>query len=219
MNIDQAATLIYGNDALEPEKYTGFMPRFNDLSASNGENIIDAGGTGSDNTSILLSVWGPNTVHGIYPPGSPGGLEMKDLGEVTEQDTEGGTTGKRQVFMTHYSWTMGLHILDWQYVVRIANIDKSSLSSVFNNGTFASPSAHLPNLMFKAMRRVPNLSMGKPCFYMARDTLTMLMEQTSAATQGSTLKSEKVGGQLVDSLMGVPIRQMDAMSADEARVV
>lgn len=66
MNQEFAETLLYGNEGTEPEAFTGFAPRFNSLAAENGQNIIDAGGT-SDRTSIWLVVWGPNTVHCIYP--------------------------------------------------------------------------------------------------------------------------------------------------------
>src|SRR5690606_5761933 len=55
-----ATNIFAGNEALEPEKFTGFMPRFNTFEAENGENIIDAGSTGAtDYRSIWLIVWGP----------------------------------------------------------------------------------------------------------------------------------------------------------------
>ena len=58
MNQTQASTLFYGDSSIDAEKFTGMTPRFNSLSAENGQNIIDAGGTGSDNASIWLMVWG-----------------------------------------------------------------------------------------------------------------------------------------------------------------
>lgn len=39
-------TLIYGNDALDPTQFLGLAPRFNDTTAVNGSQIVDAGGTG-----------------------------------------------------------------------------------------------------------------------------------------------------------------------------
>ena len=47
LNQQVATTLFYGDEAVNAERFTGFAPRFNSLSADNGENIIDAGGTGS----------------------------------------------------------------------------------------------------------------------------------------------------------------------------
>jgi len=67
INQNMATTLFYGDSSLDPEKFMGLAPRYNSLSAENAMNIIDAGGTGSDNASIWLIVWGPNTCHTIYP--------------------------------------------------------------------------------------------------------------------------------------------------------
>ena len=90
MNQAMANTLFYGDETANPERFTGLAPRFNDLSANNGDlNIIDAGGTGSDNTSIWLVVWGPQTCHGIFPKGSQAGLMQEDKGQVTIEDVDG----------------------------------------------------------------------------------------------------------------------------------
>ena len=62
MNQEISDTLFFGDEGTEPEAFTGFSPRFANLTAdANSDNIIDAGGSGSDNASIWLIVWGPNT--------------------------------------------------------------------------------------------------------------------------------------------------------------
>ncbi|RYF40758.1 MAG: hypothetical protein EOO27_47250, partial [Comamonadaceae bacterium] len=86
MNQNMAETIIYGDATVNPERFTGLAARYSQLSAGNGGNIIDAGGTGSDNTSIWLVVWGENTVTGIYPKGSQAGLDHQDLGEYDAFD-------------------------------------------------------------------------------------------------------------------------------------
>ena len=68
----------------------GLSSRYSDLSATNAQNIIDAGGTGTDNTSIWLVVWGENTVHGIFPKGQKAGIQMEDKGQQTLKDANGG---------------------------------------------------------------------------------------------------------------------------------
>src|SRR6056297_1920534 len=67
MNQSMAQTVFYGDTALTPERFLGLSPRFNDLSAESGGNILDAGGAGADNTSVWLVAWSPSTVHGIFP--------------------------------------------------------------------------------------------------------------------------------------------------------
>ena len=52
MSQEVASKIFYGNSASDPEEFMGLSPRFNSLSAPNGNQIIDAGGAGADNTSI-----------------------------------------------------------------------------------------------------------------------------------------------------------------------
>jgi hypothetical protein len=107
MSQEMADTLMYGNEGSEPEAFTGLSPRYNLLSAANAENIIDAGGTGTDNASIWLVVWSPNTVHGIIPKGSTAGLKREDKGQVTIENVDG-AGGRMEAYRTHYRWDSGL---------------------------------------------------------------------------------------------------------------
>ncbi len=223
MNQEMAETLFYGNEGTEPEAFTGLSSFYNDLSGpANADNIIDALGSSTDNGSIWLVVWSPSTIFGIVPKGSTAGLEMEDKGLVTIEDASGGSnTGRMEAYRTHYTWDAGLVVADWRYAVRIANIDKSNLTSTFTSGVFTGSSANLPQRMFQAMRKIPNLGRGRPVFYMSRDMATMVAEQSAHATQGSTLTSDKVAGDMrfTERYHGIPIRRVDALSSDEARIV
>lgn len=213
MNQEMADTIFFGNEDTEPEAFTGLAPRFNSLSAENGDNIIDAGGTGSDNGSIWLVIWGPNTVHGIVPKGSTAGLQMTDKGQVTLEDaSDGSNTGRMEAYRTHYRWDAGLTVRDWRYIVRIANVDRS------NRTADASSGPDLPDLMFQAIDLVPNMSLGRPAFYMDRRMRGFLRRQVPNATGLSTLTMENVGGKMLNAFQGVPVRRVDALSADEARI-
>ncbi|WP_349355972.1 major capsid protein, partial [Escherichia coli] len=90
MNQQMAQTLFYGDSSVNPQQFMGLSSRYSSLSAGNAQNIIDAGGTGTDNTSIWLVVWGENTVHGIFPKGQKAGIQMEDKGQVTLEDANGG---------------------------------------------------------------------------------------------------------------------------------
>jgi hypothetical protein len=212
MNQEMADTLFFGNEGTEPEAFTGLSSRFNDLAAENADNIIDAAGTGTDNASIWLVVWGPNTCHGIVPKGSTAGLKVEDLGKVTIEDVDG-AGGRMMAYRTHYRWDAGLTVRDWRFIVRICNIDKSDLSADLATG------ADLHTEMYKAMRLIPNMAMGRPAFYASRDIWTMLGQQAAAGVNNSTLTMENVGGAFVEKFHGVPLRRVDVLAADEARVV
>lgn len=210
MNQTMAQTLFYGDSSLTPEKFMGLVPRYNSLSAENGINIIDAGGSGNDNASIWLVVWGPNTCHAIYPKGSIAGLETHDLGEVTLTDAAG---GRYQGYRTLYKWDLGLTLRDWRYVVRIANIDVSDLTKN------ASVGADLIDLMTQAVELVPNIGMGRPAFYMPRKLRSFLRRQITNKVAGSTLTMDDVAGKKVVTFDGIPCRRTDALLLTEARVV
>lgn len=211
MNSELASTMFYGNEGTEPEAFTGFAPRFNDTSANNGENIIDAGGSGSDNNSIWLVCWGPNTVHGIYPKGSTGGLYMEDKGQVTVENIDG-SNGRMEAYRTHYRWDCGLTVRDWRYVVRIANIDLSDLTKN------ASAGADLIDLMTQACELIPSLSLGKPVFYVSRTIRSFLRRQIMNKVANSTLTMDEVAGKMVTMFDGIPVRRVDALAANEAAV-
>lgn len=210
---EMAETLFLGNESTEPEAFTGFANYYNDLSAESADNIIDAGGTGSDNASIYLIVWG-SRIHGITPKGSATGLQQENKGQVTSETSD----GLIEVYRQYYNWKMGLVVKDWRYCVRICNIDKSLLTRVYTSGTFSS-GANLPDLMFQAMRLPPNL-MGRPAFYMSRDIATWVSRQTLAIGQNGLVTSEKVSGDMkfTERFHGIPMRRMDVLAADEARV-
>lgn len=212
MNQEFVSTLMYGNEGTEPEAFTGFAPRFNSLSAQNAENIISGSGSGADNASVWLVVWGPNTVHGIYPKGSKGGLQFEDKGQVTIENVDG-QGGRMEAYRSHYRWDCGLTVRDWRYVVRIANIDKSDLTKDAATG------ADLIDLMTQALEMIPSLGMGRPAFYAPRTIRSFLRRQIANKVRASTLTMETVAGKKVVAFDGVPVRRVDALAANEAAVV
>ncbi|ENU1026006.1 TPA: hypothetical protein OKD57_001142 [Escherichia coli] len=209
MNQNMAETLFYGNTSLNPERFMGMAPRYNDKSAANGKNIIDAGGTQTDNASIWLMCWGENTVHGIYPKGSKAGLQHNDLGEQTLIDANG---GKYQGYRTHYKWDTGLTLRDWRYCVRIANLDVSDLS-----GGSAS-AADIVKLLIKAVHRIPNLQMGRAAIYMNRDIAEYLDVQ-AVEKPSLGIKVKETEGIYWRDFRGIPIRECDALLNTESRVL
>jgi len=212
MNQEMAQTLFYGNSGLNPEEFTGLSVRYNDLSANNAQNIIDAGGTGSDNSSIWLVVWGAQTCFGIFPKGSKAGLIHEDKGEVTVETTAGIAGSRMVAYQDRWQWKCGLALKDWRYVVRIANIDISNLTS-------KSSAADLYDSMIKAIHRIPNLQMGQAAFYMNRSTFQMLDIQGRDDVQsGGQLKYEVVAGKPVQTFRSIPVRTCDALTEAEAQV-
>lgn len=218
MSQEVANKIFHGNEALEPNAFTGLGPRFNALTgAANSENVLSGGSNDTDNNSIWLVVWSPNTVCGIIPKGSKAGLQVEDKGQVTIEDANGSNGGRFEAYRTHYRWDAGLCVRDWRYVVRIANIELSDLHDTWTAGTF-SGSANLPSLMFQAMRRIPNLNAGRPAFYMSRDVATWVSRQRAAMGNFTFVNADTVAGSRMwtESFQGIPIRRTDALAPVEA---
>lgn len=219
MNQTMADTLFYGNVSVDPKTFTGLATRYGSLSAGNAQNIIDAGGSSTDNTSVYFVVWGEETVFGIFPKGSKAGLQHRDLGEESVQDASGNWY---QALRTLYQWDMGLVVKDWRYVVRICNIDVSDLVGL--TGTQASSaSTELIKLMTRAIDRVPNLNMGRVAFYANRTVCSHLRimalqkSNTVLSIEDATNQFGKPGKEL--RFQGYPVRKSDRLLNTEARVV
>ena len=219
MNQTQAETMFYGNPGTDPKKFLGLAPRYGDLSADNAVNILDAGGSGSDNASVYLVVWGDQTVYCPFPKGSKAGLTHEDLGEQTVYNSDG---TRLQAFATRYQWKNGLVVKDWRYVVRICNIDISDLLASSNTQT-ASASTNLVKLMARALYRIPNMAMGRAAFYMNRTVHSGM--SIAALDKSQNVLSIQEGlsqfgsAQSYLSFLGVPLRRVDALINSEARVV
>lgn len=209
-----ARNIFYGNEALEPEKFTGFVPRYNDLSASNGDNIIPASNTDTgDLGSIWLIVWGPNTIHGIVPKGSTAGLQITDKGQVTIENIDG-QGGRMEAYRTHYRQDSGLVVRDWRSAVRIANIPRDAVKAHPTIGS----DVVLSDLMFEAIERVDNLGAGRAAFYADRAMITKIRQQAASLVRNSTLTIEQQGGIPLMMFQGIPIRRVDALAVDETLV-
>lgn len=227
MSQQVASTLIYGNQAVNPERFTGFAPRYSTVTAASSAtaaNVLDAGGTASTNTSIWITTWGSDTLHGTFPKGKITGLQHKDMGEWPVVDAAGGTY---QAYRDHFKWEIGLVLRDWRYTVRVANVDVTQLTGV--------AAANLINLLIRGIYRLPTqpvsagpvqtsdtpsirANMGRTVIYCNRVLRTYLTLQATNKTN-VLLRIEEFAGMPVTTLLGNPIRTCDAILNNEARVV
>lgn len=205
--------LFFGNHSSEPKDFNGFATRSNSLSGVNAENIMDAGGSGSDNSSIYLVGWGNGTVYGVYPEGTNAGIQHTDWGKQVVTDTAGGAGRIFAAYREQWQWQAGLSVEDWRYTVRIANIDISDLISK------AAGAVDLFDFMIGALHRIPNLERVTPVFYMNRTVMQMLMIQArDDVIAGGGLTFENVDGRRIVSFQGAQIKLVDRLTETEAQV-
>jgi len=212
MSINVASRIFYGDSSSDPEEFMGLSPRFNDKSAPNGNQIIDAGGTGADNTSIWFVTWGDNQTCLLYPKGTQAGIDREDMGSQRVTD---GNNNAYYAMEEKFTWHVGLAVKDWRYVSRIANIDVSDMKS---------GSVKLYDFMRSAYYQLQNrrVSGGKICIYCNRDvleSLDALATNAGASDNFVRLKPMEVEGKEVMTYRGIPIRESDALINTEARVV
>lgn len=213
-----ATTLFYGS-ASNPEEYVGLANRYNDLSAANADNIIDAGGTGSDNMSAWLLGFGTETIFGIFPKGSTVGLTHTDLGIDDVSDANG---NEFQAYKDLFELDQGLMVADWRYGVRIANIDKSDLIAATGTQA-ASASTAVIKLMSRAIDHIPAIETVKAAFYVNR-TLASHLRVAALDKSNSAVTVEEGLNQFGNTIhqlkfLGIPVRLQDVLLTNEPRVV
>ena len=226
MSQQVAATLIYGNQFLNPERFTGLAPRYSTKTTANSNtayNVLDGGGTSTTNTSIWITVWGDDTLHATFPKGKITGLQHRDMGEWPVLDTSSNTY---QAYRDHFKWEIGLVLRDWRYVARIANIDVTQLTGV--------SAANLINLLIRGLYRLPTApvsattiqtsdtpevraNMGRTVIYANRVVRTYLDLQAMNKTN-VLLRIEEFDGKPVTTFRGIPVRTCDAILSNEAQV-
>ncbi|MBI1359868.1 MAG: hypothetical protein GC155_06230 [Alphaproteobacteria bacterium] len=199
-----ATTIIYGDAEQYPDRFTGLAPRFNAISgAANGDNILDGGGVGSDNTSIWLIPWDEKSVFGLFPKDSKVGLQHDDMGVQLIQNSDG---SKYKAYVDHYKWELGICVKDWRRVVRIANIDVTTLTSD------AAAGADLFDLLAQALEIIKG--MGNIRIYCNRKISSFMRRQRTKA-QNVVISMDEVAGKKVLAVDGNPVRRVDAILNNE----
>lgn len=213
-----ARNMFYGDTKVTPEGFMGLDARYNDPTADSGRQIINGGGTGSDNTSAWFVTWGPRGCQLLYPKGSAVGFKHNDLGETTDQQG----TALMQVYRDHMKWDLGMSVGDWRANSRLANIDVSALTKD------ASAGADLLDLLIDAEEELDtatsigidmegNLVQGSTILYVSR-TVAKFLRKQALNKANVDLRVEEVAGERVTMWGKYPVRCIDAISETESAI-
>lgn len=202
----------YGDQSTNPAAFTGLSPRFSSLSAGSGSQIIDAGGTGSDNMSIWFVTWSEEHCHLLFPEGSVGGVQREDKGKQTKELNDGSLY---DVYREKFTWDVGLTCRDYRGVARVANIDVSELKRDPTAG-----GAYIADKMIDAYYTLQNPGMsGGRTFIYANKTGQKFLHKQALSDKNVNLTLENVNGQPVTRFLGIDIHRADALLETEARVI
>ncbi|MFM6930147.1 MAG: major capsid protein [Bdellovibrio sp.] len=219
MGLEHANLTIYGSPMASNLKTPGLMDIYSTVSAAEetSKQIVDAGGTGSDNTSILLVHWGEQSVFGVYPKGTQSGLKRTDRSAkstlVPLQMTDvNGNPGTVWGYEEQFEIDHGLVVKDYRQAGRICNIDVSDLKTV--------SAADLIDLMISLNYKIHNPQNGQGIYYVNRTIEAFLHKQAlTKVGQGAGLRFDNYQGQKVLMFLDKPVRRSDALLNSEARVV
>lgn len=216
-----ADLLIYGSPVDSNRKTAGLFDIYSTVDESAEETakqVIDAGGTTTDNCSILKVHWGERSIFGVYPKGTTAGLKRTDhsaggkLVQIhgTDQNGNAGTFwGYEEEFVTNH----GLVVKDYRQAVRIANIDVANLIS-------GAGAADLIDLMISGNYKIDSEENGQGVWYVNRTVEAALHKQAlTKVGAGAGLTFDNYQGKRVLMFLGCPVRRMDSLLNSEDRVV
>lgn len=217
--IELASLALYGSPSSSNRKSAGFFDIFSTLSASEptSKQIINAGGTGSDNTSILKVHWGERSVFGVYPAGTKSGITRIDrsangnLVQILGTD-EFGNAGQFWGYEENFMTDHGLVVKDYRQVACVRNI--STLNLVSGVGA-----ADLIDLMISANYKIDSQENGQGVWYVNRTIEAALHKQAlTKVGAGAGLRFDNYQGMKVLMFLDCPIRRMDSLLTSEATV-
>lgn len=217
--IEHAALTIYGSPLDSTQKTPGFFDIYSTLSSAEetSKQIINGGGSGSDNTSLLLVNWGERSVFGIYPAGTQAGLKRTDRSPNGQQiqiqalDTNG-NAGAFWGYEEDFEIDHGLVVKDYRQASRGCNIAISSLKS-------QSAAADLIDMMISMKYKIHVPENGTPVFYVNRTIEAFLHKQSlTKVGAGAGLTYDNYQGKKILTFLGIPIRRADALLNTEATV-
>ena len=200
-------SVFYGDEKINPATFTGLSAFYYSKANQDpvyADQIIDAGGTGDNLTSLWIVTFAPDTVYGIHPEGIPGGYKYKDNGRVPVNDEKG---GKYYAYESQFNWDMGLCIRDPRYVVRLANIDYTDTDST----TFR-------NKLIEAYNQIHNVDHGRTVILCNRKVQTYLAIMATNA-KNVDLRFDEFAGKKVTHFWTSPILMNDAILMTESQLV
>ncbi len=210
LNKEMETAFFYHSTKSAPEKINGLSPRLDTISGNPYSNQIiqsSVTGSGNDQTSVWVVGWGPNSVYGIYPEGSTGGIQHEDLGKILTKD--GGGVNELLMYVDNWKWKAGLAVEDARQLVRVANIDTTNLAKTGH--------ALIDDLTM-AVEGMYSLEGVRPVIYCNRKIRTYLRLQITDSTRNSTLSMENIAGKMVLHFDGIPVRRTDALTNTEATI-
>lgn len=121
-----ATDFITGNPATNPLSMRGLQPRLSTLTTG---RVVSGGGSSSGSmTSMYIVKWGETGCSFIYPPNTPAGISVRNLGRRVAAGTTANT--QLEVDTTKIEMTVGFKVEDLRHIYRVCNLVVTGSSNV-----------------------------------------------------------------------------------------
>ena len=198
---EYAKTLVQGTTegaaTSAPEEIEGLAQRLNDLDQT---TVIDGGGSGGDTTSIYVVKWGKNGAYGIYPAAAANrgtlGLSINDKGKEAVIDSTTNTTAF-YAWVTQFKWWVGLAVRDELAIGRIANIETTGSTNIFDEDDLIS------------LLNLGHFEGPGTTIYLNKTLATQAQIRLKDKGNVNWSVGEGLSGRPVMQFQGVPVRKME----------
>lgn len=222
--------IFYGDVITTPEQFKGAAARYNTLATGSSPSaasaqVINGGGSGSNNCSIWVMTWSDAASKLLYPQGTQGGIVRTDMGVQRVLDGNGNAYYvKEELFRAH----VGFALSDWRYNARVCNINATNrdagtvdLYGLLRKAFYSLQGVYQTALRDGSGKANPNASAeGRTVIYMNRATLAALdaLGTNGSANTALRLTTMELEGRQISAYRGIPIEITDALLDTEATV-
>jgi hypothetical protein len=215
-------TLFYGNASIG-DGFTGLAPRYSSTLAGNGQNVLKAGGTTGNQTSLWLVCLSAETIFGIFPRGMMAGLVTRDLDVQLIRRVDAAAVERTfEAYVEIFKWDVGLCVADWRYGVRICNLQVADLQGLSGTQTPTNTNNILHSIL-KAIDILPSQNMGKCMLIgnrLVKNTITRIAAEKSSAAVTFDKAANQFGDQRQQQMyvQGIPYFICDKLLNTEGLV-
>ncbi|WP_068092726.1 major capsid protein [Novosphingobium rosa] len=211
------SAIWYSNVAVNGKQFHGLAPRYNSLS---NPNVVNGGGTGSDNASIWFVTHGDMQTSVIVPENIPAGIQRQDMGRQRVLDGNGNPYYIEEEKFTQH---LGVSVKDWRFNGRACNISIAAVQAgtVSLNALMRKVFYRLQGRRNYKMEGPGEVSPGRTAIYMNKTLIEALDAEStnSRATDNFVrLVPKEIQGEEVQTWRGMPIRESDALLSTETVV-
>lgn len=211
-----------GSELDDTREFNGMYirPVYNDLDS---KQVLNAGGSGNDLSSIWLIVHAAGGIAGMYPDGTAPGIYHNDFPLAPIMDgnnTVGGA--KFSGYEDEWGCDFGLIVKDDRFAVRICNIENADVLGVSGTQELTDYNTNIRYLMSRALARLAPgaLDRGAARWYFPRTIYEGFGVQLDALVSANVFTYEQVTGESgkLPSFRQIPIRISDMLGYTEAAV-